>query len=61
MEKLLKVSEVSNLLNIGKATLYRLLREGKIDSIKIGSSIRISQNSLEDLMHSQKDCNDIKN
>ena len=38
---LLTVKEAAALIGIGRTTLYRLMEDGEIDSVRIGSSRRI--------------------
>ena len=44
----LTVSEVMDLLYIGKNTVYRLLQEGDLKGFRIGKSWRIPKVSLEE-------------
>ncbi|MCJ2013635.1 helix-turn-helix domain-containing protein [Methylobacterium sp. J-076] len=39
-------TEVKEALGIGTTTLYRLIGEGKLKTVKIGSATRITDNSL---------------
>jgi excisionase family DNA binding protein len=43
-------SEVETLLGISHATLYRLLRAGRLDAVKIGSVTRVTHASIERLL-----------
>ena len=56
--KLLKASDVADLLNISKAFVYQLMRQGELSFIKIGNAIRVRpidlQNYIE-LNHSNTD------
>ena len=47
-EEFLKIEEVAKRLKVGKSTVYRMVKEGKIPATKIGrvwrfSSLRISE------------------
>jgi excisionase family DNA binding protein len=44
------ILEAANALNLSRATLYRLLGEGRIASIKIGSRRLILRSSIDDLL-----------
>jgi excisionase family DNA binding protein len=44
------IVETAHALNLSRATLHRLLAEGKIASIKIGSRRLILRSSIEDLL-----------
>ncbi len=46
-EKLLKMSEAANRLNVSKSTVYRLIVAGTLPAIKIGKQIRIKPADLE--------------
>jgi excisionase family DNA binding protein len=39
--RLLKGSDVAQVLNISRAFAYQLMREGKIPTIKIGRAVRV--------------------
>lgn len=48
MEKmLLKPSEVTKVLNIGRSLVYELIAQGQIPSIRLGRCIRVPSASLE--------------
>jgi excisionase family DNA binding protein len=44
------ILEAAHVLNLSRATLYRLLAEGRIASIKIGSRRLIPRTSIDDLL-----------
>ncbi|MDD6268873.1 MAG: helix-turn-helix domain-containing protein [Oscillospiraceae bacterium] len=46
--EILKFEEVMEYLNIGKSTLYRLLRNNEITSFKIGKVWKIPRQSVEE-------------
>ena len=46
--EIMKFEEVMEYLNIGKSTLYKLLRSGEITSFKIGKVWKIPRKSVED-------------
>jgi excisionase family DNA binding protein len=46
-EKLLKAIEVAEILNISRALSYRLLQQGEIPVVKIGSAVRVRPIDLE--------------
>ena len=46
--EIMKFEEVMEYLNIGKSTLYKLLRSGEIISFKIGKVWKIPRQSVED-------------
>lgn len=50
--KLLKVREVAERLNISRSSVYRLFWEGKLKGIKLGSGLlRIWASSVEGFLH----------
>lgn len=50
-EKVLTVSELARFLKVSRASAYSLVREGRIESIRVGRSIRIPAQSLSKFMH----------
>jgi len=40
-------AETCELINVSKATLYRLIRDGAITPLKIGSATRFTRSELE--------------
>lgn len=46
--EVMKFEEVMEYLNIGKSTLYRLLRNNEITSFKIGKVWKIPRQSVEE-------------
>ena len=46
--EIMKFEEVMEYLNIGKSTLYKLLRSGEITSFKIGKVWKIPRQSVEE-------------
>jgi excisionase family DNA binding protein len=47
---LLRVVEAAELLSISRAQAYVWINEGRIPSVRIGSSIRVPARQLEDLI-----------
>ncbi len=50
--KLLTVNEVTELLSIGRTSLYKLLRTRRLKSVLIGSSRRIPLSAYEEYVDS---------
>jgi len=46
-DRLLKASEVAEMLNIGLSFAYKLMREGEIPSIKLGRAVRVRHCDLK--------------
>jgi excisionase family DNA binding protein len=44
---LLRPEEVAELLNIGRSKVYELLRDGTIESVRIGTCRRVTRAALE--------------
>ena len=56
--KLLKATEVANLLNISRAFVYQLMSQGELSFIKIGNAMRIHPIDLQNYIstnHSNQD------
>lgn len=51
--EIMKFEEVMEYLNIGKSTLYKLLRSGDITSFKIGKVWKIPRQSVDDYIKKQ--------
>ena len=45
-EKLLKATDVASILNISRAMAYRLMQQGEIPSVCIGSARRVRREDL---------------
>lgn len=45
--KLITINEAMRFLSVGRTTIYRLIKEGSLESVTIGSSRRISMKSVE--------------
>lgn len=46
----LKVEDLTQILSIGRNTAYRLVRSGKIYSVRVGRSYRIPRDALEEYL-----------
>lgn len=53
MEKLYTPQEIADLLKVDLRTVYRWIREGKLEALKAGSQWRIEESALEEFL-SQK-------
>ena len=54
MDKMVKIKELSQLLNISTATLYRLIKRGVIHSTRIGNSVRICPSELHRILQQDR-------
>lgn len=43
----LRISELAEILNLGRTATYQLVRSGKIPTVRIGGAIRIPVDALE--------------
>ena len=56
MEKvLLTIKEACEYLNISRATLYKLIKEGKLKPVKIGRSTRLDKRDLDKFIQQLKE------
>jgi len=46
-QRLLKATEVARILNISKSMVYRLMKNGKIPSVRINQAFRIRPEDLD--------------
>jgi len=51
-EDILTVTEMMDMLAIGKNTAYKLIREGKVRSFRLGNSYKILRKSVEEYIYS---------
>ena len=62
MDKMLyTVLEAKELMGIGRNRLYDLIKENKIKSIKVGTHIKITKESIDDFMGRLEDAGSIEN
>lgn len=54
-ERLLRVSEVAEALNISTRQAYRLVSEGHFRALRVGGSLRVAEGSLWDYVRRQMD------
>jgi excisionase family DNA binding protein len=56
VRKFLTVQQVATLLSVSRATVYRLVDEGRLERVWVGTSIRVPEPSLDGfLRQSAKD------
>ena len=56
--KLLKAEQVAEILNISKAFVYQLIETGELPSIRLGRSVRVHPNVLEEMIQKSSSNND---
>ena len=49
---LMKIEPACRYLDVGRSKLYELIREGKLDAVKIGKSARVTTASLKRFVES---------
>jgi len=54
MENLLTVKEVAELLRLSPQTLYKMLKQGKISAIKIGSQWRFDSEQIRSWLNDRE-------
>jgi excisionase family DNA binding protein len=42
-----RISDLESQLGISKSTIYRLIKDGEFDTVKIGHSVRVTEQSLD--------------
>ena len=47
LEKFLKVDEAADVLNVSRATVYRLIHDKELRGVKVGRSVRVRAADLE--------------
>ena len=52
-KSLLKAEEVAEKLSLAKSTVYKLIQSGSIQSVRIGRSVRIRPEDLEEYIEKQ--------
>ena len=50
-ERLLKPSEVAEILQVSKAFAYALLKRGEIPVVRIGNLVRVRHEDLDEYIH----------
>ena len=54
MEKLLRVREAAQILNVCQRTIWRLLDDGELTRIRVGKSVRVERAQLEQFIARQR-------
>jgi excisionase family DNA binding protein len=45
------VKQIADRLNVAPKTIYKLVRGGELEAVRVGSAIRISEEALGDYLH----------
>lgn len=59
--EIMQIEEVMEYLNIGKNTMYGLLKSGELNAFKIGKVWKIPKASVEDYVRSKIEKNAVEN
>jgi len=54
MTKLLKIKDVSSILGLSASNIYKKAERGEIQSIKIGTALRFSEDDIQDFIEKCK-------
>ena len=55
LEKMYSPEEISSLLNISVATIYRWIKAGRLNAVKISNKVyRISEKSVKEFLENNK-------
>jgi excisionase family DNA binding protein len=49
-KRLLKATEVAELLGISKSFVYNLMKRGEIPTVRLGTALRVKQSDLEEFI-----------
>lgn len=50
-----RVSEIAEILGIGRSSAYNLIRQGNFKIVHVGSSIRVSRKSFDEWLDQQSE------
>ncbi len=50
MTKVLTVAEVCNILQVSRATVYRIIKEKELKAIKVRKTVRVKESDLEEYL-----------
>lgn len=53
MESILTLPELATFLKVSEDTIYRLISDGKIEAIKVGSQWRFTEEQVKDYLDSR--------
>ena len=54
MEKFYTPAQVSDMFSVTRETVYKLIKEGKLNSYKFGGAVRISEEQLREALEGSK-------
>ena len=55
MEKLLRVRDAAQILNVSQRTIWRLLDDGELSRVRVGSCVRIDAAELQNFISQRKE------
>jgi excisionase family DNA binding protein len=53
LSRLLTVAEVANVMRVSRMTVYRLIRRGQLQAIRVGRNYRVREDDLSAYLDSQ--------
>ena len=53
ISRLLTVAEVATVMRVSRMTVYRLIRRGQLQAIRVGRNYRVREDDLEKYLESQ--------
>ena len=54
-KRLLKATEVAEILGISRSHVYNLMTRGEIPTLRLGTALRVKQSNLEEFINKSKD------
>lgn len=61
IKRLLRPDEVATLLSVSKRSVYRLIADGHMPALKVGSTLRIALEDLDKYIRDQRDAFALEN
>lgn len=53
---LLRIPEAAEVLAIGRSTVYELIADGRLETVHIGRSVRVTSSSIEAFIDAERSC-----
>jgi excisionase family DNA binding protein len=54
ISRLLTVAEVATVIRVSRMTVYRLIRRGQLNAIRVGRNYRVKEDDLERYLEAQE-------
>ena len=55
MRKVLTVTEVCDILQVSRTTVYRIIKEKELKAIKVRKTVRVKESDLEEYLSTYKE------